>query len=116
MAEKINGVKTSTNRKKRIRFLVANPRPRPATLVLPAPGKAVADAGPPGDAENSQRPLYHFVILDYLCAAPEGNPKAGGDVTDVAFAAEDELAKFSLTPTATRVIRKAFALSRQNAK
>jgi len=88
----------------------------PPVTNAPARAAAVADAGPPGDAENSQRPLYHFVILDYLCAAPEGNPKAGGDVTDVAFAAEDELAKFSLTPTATRVIRKAFALSSQKAK
>jgi 8-oxo-dGTP diphosphatase len=87
----------------------------PAAKVQP---KSQGIAGPdtPGESETSQRPLYHFVILDYLCAAPEGNPKAGGDVTDVAFAAEDELAMFSLTPTATRVIRKAFALARQSAK
>ena len=86
--------------------------------VANAPARAATAAGsePPGDAEISQRPLYHFVILDYLCAAPEGDPKAGGDVTDVAFAPEDELSRFSLTPTATRVIRKAFALSREKRK
>ncbi len=43
-----------------------------------------------------QGPLYHFVILDYLCEAPEGEPHAGGDVTDVAFAAEEELERFLL--------------------
>lgn len=88
----------------------------PPVANAPARAATIAGAGPPGDAENSQRPLYHFVILDYLCAAPEGDPKAGGDVTDVAFASEHELSRFSLTPTATRVIRKAFALSHQKGK
>jgi hypothetical protein len=37
---------------------------------------------------------------------------AGGDVTDVAWAGEDELEKFALTATATRVIRKAFSAAR----
>jgi ADP-ribose pyrophosphatase YjhB (NUDIX family) len=59
-----------------------------------------------------QGPLYHFVILDYLCEALDGEPHAGGDVTDVAFATEEELERFCLTPTATRVVRTAFALAR----
>ncbi len=63
----------------------------------------------PGDGS---RPQYHFVILDYLCAAAEGTPRAGSDVTDVIYAREDELGRFALTPTATRVIRKAFELAR----
>jgi 8-oxo-dGTP diphosphatase len=58
------------------------------------------------------RPLYHFVIIDYLCESTVGVPHAGGDVTDVAFAAEEELARFGLTPTATRVMKKAFAMAR----
>jgi ADP-ribose pyrophosphatase YjhB (NUDIX family) len=58
------------------------------------------------------RPQYHFVILDYLCETDGGAPRAGGDVTDVAYAREDELERFALTPTATRVLRKAFALAR----
>jgi hypothetical protein len=33
-------------------------------------------------------------------------------VTDVAWAGETELDKFALTPTATRVIRKAFSIAR----
>jgi 8-oxo-dGTP diphosphatase len=59
-------------------------------------------------------PLYHFVIIDYLCEADEGEPVAGGDVTDVAFASEEELEKFSLTPTATRVLKRAFAMARES--
>ena len=58
------------------------------------------------------RPQYHFVILDYLCEAPHGTPQPGSDVTDVAFATEEELARYHLTPTATRVIRNAFAMAR----
>jgi len=55
------------------------------------------------------------VILDYLCEAPEGKPRAGGDVTDVAFGTEEELEQFRLTPAATRVLRKAFELARARA-
>jgi len=61
----------------------------------------------PGDG----RPRYHFVILDYLCEAPEGTPRPGSDVTDIAFAREDELDRYRLTPTATRVLKKAFAMA-----
>jgi 8-oxo-dGTP diphosphatase len=55
---------------------------------------------------------YHFVILDYLCEAVQGEAHAGSDVTDVAWARESELSKYSLTPTATRVIQKAFEIAR----
>ena len=55
---------------------------------------------------------YHFVILDYLCEAVRGEAQAGSDVTDVAWARESELSKYSLTPTATRVIQKAFEIAR----
>ena len=62
--------------------------------------------------EERRRPRFHFVIADYLCERVSGEPVAGGDVTDVAWAGEAELDKFALTPTATRVIRKAFSLAR----
>jgi mutator protein MutT len=55
---------------------------------------------------------YHFVILDYLCEAVRGEAQAGSDVTDVAWARESELTGYSLTPTATRVIQKAFEMAR----
>jgi 8-oxo-dGTP diphosphatase len=56
---------------------------------------------------------YHFVILDYLCKVIRGEPRAGSDVTDVAWAAVSELEKYSLTETATRVILSAFAMGRE---
>jgi 8-oxo-dGTP diphosphatase len=58
------------------------------------------------------RPRFHYVIADYLCELIGGEPKAGSDVTDVAFAREEELGRFNLTPTATRILRKAFAMER----
>jgi 8-oxo-dGTP diphosphatase len=74
-------------------------------------GSAPGNAG----ASEAGRPQYHFVILDYLCEALGGALRAGGDAADVAFVREDELAPYSLSPTATRVICKAFALSRARA-
>jgi len=58
------------------------------------------------------KPRFHFVIVDYLCERLAGEPRAGSDVTDVAFAREEELAQFRLTETATRVLKKAFAMDR----
>ena len=69
----------------------------------------------PGGAAASRRPRYHFVIVDYLCEAVSGAPRPGSDVTDLAWAREDELARYNLTPAATRVLKKAFAMARARA-
>lgn len=70
----------------------------------------------PQDAAKSRggngRPRFHFVIADYLCEQISGVPRAGSDVTDLAFAGEGELPKFGLTETATRILHKAFAMDR----
>ena len=71
---------------------------------------AVANAG------DRSRPKYHYVIVDYLCERLAGEAKAGSDVTDVAYAREDELEKFHLTSTATRVLHRAFAMDRERRK
>jgi 8-oxo-dGTP diphosphatase len=68
----------------------------------------------PGEQVSSERgPRFHYVIVDYLCKRISGEARAGSDVTDVAFAREDELENYQLTPTATRVLRKAFAMARE---
>jgi 8-oxo-dGTP diphosphatase len=59
-----------------------------------------------------KKPRYHYVIVDYLCERIGGEPRAGSDVTAVAFAREEELANFHLTETATRILQKAFAMDR----
>jgi mutator protein MutT len=63
--------------------------------------------------DGESQPKYHFVIADYLCEAIRGSARAGGDVTDVAWTTESELPRYSLTPTATRVIKKAFQMARE---
>lgn len=63
-------------------------------------------------SRETGRPRFHFVILDYLCERISGEVRAGGDVTDVAWVAEAELPTFHLTPTATRILKKAFAMTR----
>jgi len=65
------------------------------------------------DAAGKTR--YHFVVLDYLCEEMGGEPRAGSDVTDVAWATPHELQKYSLSETATRVIGKAFEMARERA-
>lgn len=71
-----------------------------------------------GGAGDTRRPKYHYVIVDYLCEKRSGTSQAGSDVTDIAYAAEDELDKFQLTATAMRVLHRAFAMvrERQNAR
>ena len=58
-----------------------------------------------------EKPRFHYVIADFLCERTGGVPVAGSDVTEVAFASEDELAKYHLTEAATRIVRKAFAMN-----
>jgi ADP-ribose pyrophosphatase YjhB (NUDIX family) len=69
------------------------------------------DTETPG-APPRKTPKFHFVIVDYLCERIGGEARAGSDVTAVAFAREEELPRFHLTETATRVLKKAFAMDR----
>lgn len=62
---------------------------------------------------ESGRVRYHFVILDYLCEMVSGEAQAASDATDVAWARQEELAQYSLTPTATRVLERAFEMTRR---
>ncbi len=65
-----------------------------------------------GAGKKKKRPRFHYVIVDYFCERVSGEPRAGSDVTDVAYAREDELDKFHLTETALRILRKAFVMER----
>ena len=75
-----------------------------------------ADANPSVPLAVPPRPQYHFVIVDYLCEAIAGLPRAGSDVTDVALVCEEDLAAYNLTPAASRVVRKALAMARNRAQ
>jgi 8-oxo-dGTP diphosphatase len=64
------------------------------------------------DLDQSGKPKYHFVVLDYLCEASNEAATAGSDVVNVAWVDQADLERYSLTPTATRVISKAFEMER----
>jgi len=68
-----------------------------------------------GELVPKTGPRFHYVIVDYLCRRVSGSAIAGSDVTDVAYAREDELERCGLTETATRILRKAFAMARERA-
>jgi 8-oxo-dGTP diphosphatase len=59
-----------------------------------------------------KRPRFHYVIADYLCERISGEHAAASDVTDVVFADQEDLDRFSLTETALRILHKAFAMDR----
>jgi 8-oxo-dGTP diphosphatase len=63
------------------------------------------------DVDASGGARHHYVVIDYLCERISGEPRAGSDVTEVAWAAPADLERYSLTPTATRVIRRAFEMA-----
>jgi 8-oxo-dGTP diphosphatase len=67
------------------------------------------------DEGGGKQPRYHFVIVDHLCEKLEGEARPGSDVTDVAWVREEELGRYGLSPTATRVVKKAFAMARERA-
>jgi 8-oxo-dGTP diphosphatase len=72
-----------------------------------------SNPGNGSSAAEEKGPRFHFVIVDYLCERLSGEARAASDVTDVAYAAENELADYHLTETAIRVLRTAFAMDRQ---
>ena len=78
--------------------------------------KARGQSKPDRVANNDGRPRYHFVILDYLCEPIGGSLRASSDVTDARFVRRQDLPKYGLTETASRVLRKAFELARTRPK
>jgi mutator protein MutT len=61
--------------------------------------------------DTGGRVRYHFVIVDYLCAAPDGDATAGHDAEEVAWIGEDEISAYGITPLAAAVIRKGLRMA-----
>jgi ADP-ribose pyrophosphatase YjhB (NUDIX family) len=62
---------------------------------------AVVDAITPDEAGT---PRFHYTIIDYVARWAAGEARAGGDVTDVAWADSGALDQYGLWPEARRVI------------
>jgi 8-oxo-dGTP diphosphatase len=61
------------------------------------------------DAEGRVR--FHFVIIDFQCTAPFGEPVAGSDAEAVAWVTATDLPAYGVNAHAAAVIRKALALA-----
>jgi 8-oxo-dGTP diphosphatase len=61
--------------------------------------------------DTEGRVRFHFVIVDYLCVAADGEPIAGTDAEAVAWASADELDRYQVNAHAAAVIRKGLALA-----
>jgi ADP-ribose pyrophosphatase YjhB (NUDIX family) len=56
---------------------------------------------------------YHYVLLDYLCAAEPAQPRAGDDAAEARWVELARLGEAGLTPDTARVVRKACGLARE---
>jgi ADP-ribose pyrophosphatase YjhB (NUDIX family) len=63
---------------------------------------AVVDAITPGEAGAG--PRFHYTIIDYVAEWSSGEPRPGGDVTEVAWCDSAALEAYALWPEALRVI------------
>src|SRR5215469_4924743 len=57
---------------------------------------AVLDRIIPGEGGRTQ---FHYVLVDFLCELLKGELHAGGDVAEVVWAREDQLANYGLEKT-----------------
>lgn len=57
--------------------------------------------------DEAGRALYHYTIIDYAAEWLAGEAQAGDDVSEVAWAAPAELARFDLTPQTHHAISAA---------
>src|SRR5258707_6920266 len=62
------------------------------------------------NSNDRARPKYHYVIVDYLCERVAGEARAASDVTDIAYATEQELEEIQMTSNAIRVLCRALCI------
>jgi 8-oxo-dGTP diphosphatase len=59
--------------------------------------------------DESNRPEYHYILMDYLCRPIGGTLCAADDASNVAWFKESELTGLKITEGTPAVIAKAFA-------
>jgi 8-oxo-dGTP diphosphatase len=60
--------------------------------------------------DEDGRVRFHYVLVDFLCAARAGEPAAASDVAEVALAEISDLARFDLTAKTLEVVERAFSM------
>lgn len=63
--------------------------------------------------DDKGRIEYHYILLDFLCECPQGEPVPASDALDCVFTPIEDLARFDLTEGAADVIVQAFSLRRE---
>jgi 8-oxo-dGTP diphosphatase len=58
--------------------------------------------------DASGRPEYHYVLIDFICRVAAGTPRAGDDVSSVAWVPRARLGDYRLTEGTLPVIERAF--------
>lgn len=67
----------------------------------------------PIQRDDDGRVEYHYVVLDYWAHHRSGEAVAADDAAAVAWATQDGLDAFSLSPDTAHVVREAFAMRRR---
>jgi len=58
------------------------------------------------------KPIYHYVLVDFLCTTVDGTPQPASDTLAIKLVDERELAAMELHPDTRRVIEKALLLAK----
>ncbi len=64
--------------------------------------------------DGSDRPRYHYVLLDYLCVPVSGELLAGSDVAAADWVRPEEFARYQVSEKARAICEKALALLRRH--
>lgn len=64
--------------------------------------------------DDDNRVQYHYVLLDYLCHAPAGEPQPASDVSETVWAEMEELSGYGIAENTAQVIRRGLALAQKN--
>ena len=64
--------------------------------------------------DETDRPEYHYILMDYLCRPAGGTLCAADDASEVSWFKEAELPELKITEGTPEVIAKAFARLREN--
>lgn len=62
--------------------------------------------------DTQNRPRYHYVLIDFLCAAVAGSGQAGSDAEAVVWARPEDFSRYQLSEKASAIIEKGLALLR----